>query len=261
MCYNCLSILNEIIGQEKTKKLKEYFIGLTPNNRDLITVSKISSVLDVDNETAVKLILKCEEEGVLQRHFGIRCPCCGMLIKGIPTPCLDGISISECYSCDEEINISEKDIVILFKLIKVEIPFEYGQQSGQSIRNDASIVALEDTLKAFQIMCETITKHSQEKYLEEYKVKIVKEKNDEIHSKAIKKANRNRIINILVNFVSIVIALIVICSVYKRFGFEKLSLFVSFAAFIIPFGCNFIVKEVFLTDVARIEGRLSVRSK
>lgn len=23
MCYNCLSILNEIIGQEKTKKLKE----------------------------------------------------------------------------------------------------------------------------------------------------------------------------------------------------------------------------------------------
>ncbi len=220
MCYNCLSILNEIIGQEKTKKLKEYFIGLTPNNRDLITVSKISSVLDVDNETAVKLILKCEEEGVLQRHFGIRCPCCGMLIRGIPTPSLDGISISECYGCDEEINISEKDIVILFKLIKVEIPFEYGQQSGQSIGNDASIVAREDSFKDFQVLCKSINRHFEEKRLEEYREKIVDEKMKKIHREASSQAERNRKINISLNIVCIIVDLVIISLIMTIVHFQ-----------------------------------------
>ncbi|MGE9941082.1 hypothetical protein ACQRBH_05865 [Bariatricus sp. SGI.161] len=259
MYYSCLSILDEIIDNNTIRKLTEYFISLTPNSRDLITVSKIANALKINDEVAVQIILKCEEEGILQRHFGIRCPNCGMLIKEMPTPDLDRISISECYCCDQEISISENDIVILFKLIKIEVPFDLGQQNGQSVRDQASIVAREDTFKAFQIMCETITKSSQEKRLEEYKNKIDKERKEKIHGKAIKKADRNRVINILVNIISIVIALIVIYSVYKRFGFEKLSLFVSFAAFIIPFGCNFIVKELFLTDVVRIEERLSIK--
>lgn len=256
MCYNCLSILDNIVEKEVISKLKNYFVSLTPNNRDLITVSKIANVLNVTNEVAVQIILKCEDAGILQRHFGIRCPQCGMLIKELSAPNLDGVYINECYSCDEEICITENDIVILFKLVTVEIPFDLGQQSGQSVRNKASIVAQEDTLKAFKIMYETIIKNSQEKRLESYAEKMTDKKKLETHREAVIIADRNRMINIGVNIFSIIIALIIIYTVYKKYGFEKLALFVSFTAFIIPFGCNYIVKELFLTDVARIEEKL-----
>lgn len=249
MYYDCLSILNDVINEDKISKLREYFIGLTPNNRGLITVSKIASSLQISNETAVQVILRCEEAGVLQRHFGIRCPNCGMLIKEIPTTSVDEVYINECYCCDVEINISEDDVVILFKLVKIEIPFDVGQQSGQVVSNEASFVAREDTLEVFKNMCETITESIQEKRTKENKM----------HKKAVKLTNRNRIINVIINIASVIIAVVIICIVYKKFGFAKLSLFVSFFAFIIPFGCNFIVKELFLTDIARVEEKLLMK--
>lgn len=258
MCYDCLSILNNTIKEEAITKLKKYLISLTPNNRDLITVSKIANALNITNEMAVQVILKCEDAGILQRHFGIRCPKCGMLIKELSAPNLEEIYINECYSCDEEISINENDIVILFKLIKVEIPFDLGQQSRQRVNDEASVVAQEDTLKAFRIMCETITLHSKEKHLESYVEKIAKEKERRIHKKAVAIANRNRMINIATNIISIVIALMIIYAVYRKFGYERISVFVTFTAFVIPFGCNFIVKELFLTDVARIKEKLLV---
>lgn len=259
MYYNCLSILKEIISEDKINRLREYFIGLTPNNRGLITVSKIANSLQISNEMAVQVILKCEEVGMLRRHFGIRCPNCGMLIKEILTPSVDGVHINECYCCDGEINLSENDVVILFELVRIEVPFEEGQQSGQVVKNEASIVAQEDTLKAFKIMCETITGSVQEKRLREYQLQISNQKRNEIHKKAVKKTNRNRIINIIANIVSVIIAVAIIYIVYKKFGFAKLALFVSFFAFIIPFGCNFIVKELFLIDIARVEEKLLLK--
>lgn len=259
MYYNCLSILNDVINENKINKLREYFISLTPNNRSLITVSKIASFLQISNETAVQVILKCEEAGVLQRHFGIRCPNCGMLIKEIPTPSIDEVYINECYCCDCEISINENDVVILFELVKIEIPFDIGQQSGQVASNEASIVAREDTLKSFQIMCETITERVQEKRLEEYQIQLNVRKRNQIHKKAVKATNRNRIINIIANIASVIIAVVIICIVYKKFGFAKLSLFVSFFTFIIPFGCNYIVKELFLVDIVRVEEKLLMK--
>lgn len=258
MCYACLSVLNNIITEDKIKRLKEYFLGLTSNSRDLITVSKISSALEINNETAVRIILKCEDEGILQRHFGIRCPNCGMLIKDIPSPSLDGIFINECYSCDEEINISENDIVILFRLIKVEIPFECGQQRGKGIEEDASIVAHEDTLECFNLMCEIIGSYYNGKNLVVYKEKIDNDKAKEIHKRAVKVSERNRKININLDILCVIIDIIIICVVYAKYGFSKLSLFTGFTGFIVPFVCNYIFKEIFLTDTKRIEEKLSL---
>lgn len=259
MCYTCLSVLDDIISKDKIQKLKEYFLGLTPNSRDLITVSKIARAIGIDCETAVQIILKCEEKGVLQRHFGIRCPNCGMLIKEIASPCLDGIFINECYSCDEEISISEKDIVILFKLIKVEIPFESGQQRGQNIEERTSIVAQEDTFESFKVMCKAVTDHCNEKRIEQYKEKIEKANMKKIHVKAIKIAERNRKINIILNSICLVIDIIIIYLVYIKFGFSKLSIFTGFTGFIVPFICNTILKEIFLVDGKRIEEKLLLK--
>ena len=259
MCYACLSVLNNIISEDKIKKLKEYFLSLTPNNRDLITVSKISRELEVDAKTAVEIILKCEEEGVLQRHFGIRCPSCGMLIKDIPGPSLDGISIDECYSCDEEISIDEKDIVILFKLIKVEIPFDHGQQGGQSAKKDASIVAREDTLECFKIMCEAITQHCDAERLKAYNEKINSDRMKAIHNKAVKISERNRKINIVINIVCLIIGVAVIRTGYVKFGFSKLSMFISFIGFAVPFVCNYIFKDLLPTDINRLEEKVLLK--
>lgn len=259
MCYACLSVLNNIISEDKIKKLKEYFLSLTPNNRDLITVSKISRELEVDAKTAVEVILKCEDEGVLQRHFGIRCPSCGMLIKDIPGPSLDGISIDECYSCDEEISIDEKDIVILFKLIKVEIPFDHGQQGGQSAKEDASIVAREDTLKVFKTMCEVIISDRNDNRFKAYQEKIDKEKEKKIRRKALKQADRNRKINIMLVIICIIIDILVIYAVYSKYGFSKVSVFTGFTGFIVPFVCNYIFREIFIVDSRRIEEKLLLK--
>lgn len=259
MCYACLSVLNNIISEDKIKKLKEYFLSLTPNNRDLITVSKISRELEVDAKTAVEVILKCEDEGVLQRHFGIRCPSCGMLIKDIPGPSLDGISIDECYSCDEEISIDEKDIVILFKLIKVEIPFDHGQQGGQSAKEDTSIVAREDTLKVFKTMCEVIISDCNDNRFKAYQEKIDKEKEKKIRRKALKQADRNRKINIMLVIICIIIDILVIYAVYSKYGFSKVSVFTGFTGFIVPFVCNYIFREIFIVDSRRIEEKLLLK--
>lgn len=44
MCYTYLSVLNDILSDGEIAKLKEYFIGLTPNTIALITVSKVANV-------------------------------------------------------------------------------------------------------------------------------------------------------------------------------------------------------------------------
>ena len=54
MCYTCLSVLDDTLNDEKINKLKGYFLELTPNDRDLITVSKIANALEIDSKTAVK---------------------------------------------------------------------------------------------------------------------------------------------------------------------------------------------------------------
>ena len=253
MCYSCLSMLNTIIDQNRIEKLKDYFIELTPNSRDLITVSKIANVLNIKNDLAVQIILKCEEVGILRRKFGIRCPECGALIKEIPSPNLENVCINECYCCDSEISIDEDDIVILFELIKIEHPFDYGQQKGSVLYNETSIVAQEDTYKAFMYVCEKISNHLDENRLTEYaNAKATLEKN-RLHKKAVKISERNRKINIALNILSVTAAIIIIIFVYWRYGFAKITVFISFAAFIIPFGCNYILKEIFLVDIGRID--------
>lgn len=259
MCYSCLSMLNTIIDQDKIEKLKEYFIELTPNNRDLITVSKIANVLNIKNALAVQVILKCEEVGILRRKFGIRCPECGALIKELSSPSLANVFISECYCCDSEISIDEDDIVILFELIKIERPFDYGQQKGSVLHNETSIVAQEDTYKVFTYMCEKISNHLDEKRLAEYANTRATLKKDRLHKKAVKISERNRIINIALNILGVIVAIIIIIFVYWKYGFAKISVFISFAAFIFPFGCNYILKEIFLVDIGRIEEKLKIK--
>lgn len=256
MCYTCLSILNDILSASEIAKLKEYFISLTPNTIALITVSKVAGVLNIDTKKAIEVILKCEEKGILKRHFGIRCPKCGALIKEIESPSVNGIILDECYSCDESIEISSDDIVVLFELIKVELPFEVGQQSKQISESGASIVAPIDTFKEFNIMCKNINEDMARKRHESYEEKLKKKAKEKIHKEAVRKVERNKKINLLLSALCMAIDIFIIVMVYIIYGFEKISIFVSFGGFVVPFICNYIFKELFVTDVIRIEEKM-----
>ncbi len=259
MCYTYLSVLNDILSDGEIAKLKEYFIGLTPNTIALITVSKVANALNIDTEKAIKVILKCEEKGFLKRHFGIRCPKCGALIKEIESPNIDDIIINECYSCDEHIEISSDDIVVLFELIKVELPFEMGQQSKQIIRSEASVVAPEDTYKEFKNMCKKMNILLERQQNKSNKDDLRKKEKDRNHKKAVRKSENNRKIKIVIKIVCVIISVIVIFLVYRKYGFEKISIFVAFCGFVVPFICNYIVDEVFITDIGRIEERMIIK--
>lgn len=258
MCYTYLSVLNDILSDGEIAKLKEYFISLTPNTIALITVSKVANALNIDAEKAIKVILRCEEKGFLKRHFGIRCPKCGALIKEIKSTNIDEITINECYSCDEDIEISSDDIVVLFELIKVELPFELGRQSKQIIRSEASVVAPEDTYKEFQNMCKKMNALLEKQQDKSKKEELKKEEKDRFHKEAAGKAETNRKIKIFIRSMCVVIDIFVIFMVYRKYGFEKISIFVTFGGFVVPFICNCIIDEIFITDIERIEERMII---
>lgn len=249
MCYDCLLVLKGIIDESLINKLKDYFLNLTANNRDLITVSKIADVLEVDYKKAVQVIVRCEENNILKRHFGIRCPECGALIKEVSGPSIEGININECYICDEEIQLKDDDIVILFELTIIQVPFVDGQQRVQDIKEGASVVAREDTWNVYSLYCDLLIEERKNRESEKYKY-------SKIQKEAVAISRRNRNINISINAVCVVLVVIMLIIIYKKYGFDKLSIFVTFAGFAIPFGCNYIFSQIFPTDYNYIEQKL-----
>ncbi|MFA9376246.1 MAG: hypothetical protein ACERKZ_05755 [Lachnotalea sp.] len=144
-------MLNEIIEDNKIKKLQNYFASLNQNNNDKITLSKIVNEIDCSEDEAALILNKCIVNGIVGLSFGIRCPECGMLIKKIESNDVSQLSLNECYSCGECIEVSEMDIVALFYL-KVDIPpFELGQREKTVKINTDNQVALCDTLKALSV--------------------------------------------------------------------------------------------------------------
>lgn len=261
MCYDCLSILDSIIDDKSIEKLKNYFLSLTPNNRDLITVTKIAHFLGVEYEIAVQIILKCEDENILKRHFSLKCPECGALIKELSEPDLDRVNIEECYCCGKAISISENDIVILFELIQIELPFECGQQDGQYIVNEASNVAPNDTFNSFVVLCDALDRRLQEERLEKYEEKRNNAKKKEIHNKAVKKAGRNRLIKIFLYIIILFVVIYLIISTYQQFGGAKITIVTSVIGIGITIFCGYIMNELFITDIPRIENIIEATVK
>ena len=80
-----------------------------------------------------------------------------------------------------------------------------------------------------------------------------------IHSKAVKTSERNRRINIVINIVCLIIGVAVIRTGYVKFGFSKLSMFISFIGFAVPFACNYIFKDLLPTDINRLEEKILLK--
>lgn len=140
-----LSVLQELLNEDKIERLDEYFSGLMGSACDNITVSRVAKAIGVSADLASKVLTKCLKEGVLASSYAIRCPECGMLIKRVHSPTEIPEGTFECYGCNEEIEVTPKDIEILYSLIDNKL-FIDGQQVD--INPPARAVVQEDSMES-----------------------------------------------------------------------------------------------------------------
>lgn len=254
-----LSILKNTLSDEKIKKLKEYFAALTPNTKSYIMPSKIMRVLEINYEESVKVLLSLENSGILERYYGVRCPECSMLIRtgnSIEELGLENIDI--CYSCDEKINITKKDIVIIFRIKGDISPFNGGQQEGSFYMPNKknSFAAPEDSYELFQSYensLKILALNAKEEMEERNEKKLNAELDKEYEKRAISLYKRNIIVSVILSVFGYVFLVLLIIYVYWKYGFGKISIFATFGSSLIPFGVNYIIVKIFPQDIELIK--------
>ncbi len=140
-----LLVLKELLNEEKILKLDEYFAGLIGSAGNSISVSKIVRVIEVSPSIASKVLTMCMKEGILKVSYAIRCPECNMLIKRVGSPLEIPEGMFECYSCNEEIEVTAKDIEIIYSLSDDRV-FIGGQQVEKDL--PARAVVPEDSMES-----------------------------------------------------------------------------------------------------------------
>lgn len=139
-----LSVLQGILNEDKIEKLDGYFSGLIGSACNNITVSKVAKAIDVSPSIASQILTMCMKEGLLHVSYAIRCPVCNMLIKRVESISDIPEGVFECYSCNEEIEITAQDVEVIYGLIDDRV-FIGGQQDED--KPQARTVVQEDSMK------------------------------------------------------------------------------------------------------------------
>lgn len=122
-----LSVLQELLGEDKIEKLDKFFASLIGSACENITVSKVAKAIGVAPDISSKVLTKCMKEGLLKVSYAIKCPECNMLIKRVDSFSEIPDEAFECYGCNEEIEVTTKDIEVLYSLTDNRV-FINGQQ-------------------------------------------------------------------------------------------------------------------------------------
>lgn len=146
MLFSRLLELEENQPIELLEKLDSYFYSLIGHARESITVTKLMRSVNIDSKTAMNLLTQCCRIGILEESYCLRCPTCETIIKRNDKLSDFTDSITHCYSCDEDFEISAQDIELVFKLVDMPI-FQMGQQECKLEVH--SPVAPENSLEAF----------------------------------------------------------------------------------------------------------------
>jgi hypothetical protein len=140
-----LSMLQEILTEEKIKQLEKFFAAQIGSAADNITVTKVKKALDIPASVASKVLTKCKEAGVVTASYAIRCPECNMLIKKVDSLAELPTGRFVCYGCDEEIEITPADIEIIYAIVDKGVFIE-GQQ--YECDKSARAVVHEDSMES-----------------------------------------------------------------------------------------------------------------
>lgn len=139
-----LLALQGLLNDDQIHNLESYFGSLIGGAQRNITVSKVAKALEISPQLASRILTKCNEIGILNVFYTIRCPECGMLIKKVDSVMDIPAEAFECYGCNEEIEIEPKDIELIYALENDGV-FIGGQQNELDL--SARAVVPEDSME------------------------------------------------------------------------------------------------------------------
>lgn len=241
----CIPLLEipELDANEK-QKLDDYLKEVLPNG--YLSVSQTVQKTGIKEKNLLAVLTTLIERDYLDLVYAIRCPECGHLIKKIDN--VNNFSykqIDYCYACDQDIQVSSKDIVVLFKLKNRS--FNVGQSD---FFTQASPIAHEmDTLeylskinKTFELFCDM-----QRGEIEKREQKHIQEA--AIHRKAYVKYDKNKKKYTVIWVAFNIIVFFVLC--YVLFASDqnsKTAPFITIALFASDRILDLILRKIFVMD-------------
>lgn len=241
----CIPLLetSELDANEK-QKLDDYLKEVLPNG--YLSVSQTVQKTGIKEKNLLAVLTALIEKDYLDLVYAIRCPECGHLIKKI-----DNINhfpyeqIDYCYACDQDIQISLKDIAVLFKL--KDRSFNVGQSDfwGQT-----SPIAHEiDTLEYLCKMSKTfeLFYDMQRAEIEKRGQKHIQETT--IHRKAYVQYDGNKKKYAIIWTIFNIVVFSILCYVlFKSDQNGKIAPFITIALFASDRILDFILRKIFVMD-------------
>lgn len=245
----CIPLLetSELDANEK-QKLDDYLKEVLPNG--YLSVSQTVQKTGIKEKNLIAVLTMLIEKDYLDLVYAIRCPECGHLLKRIEN--IKNFSykqIDYCYACDQDIQISSKDIVVLFKLKNKS--FNLGQSDFFAKVNP--IAHENDTLESISRISKTFQLFYDMQYgeIEKREQKHIHEA--AIHRKAYAQYDKNKKRYEVIWIVFNIIVFTILCYVlFISDENSKTAPFITIALFASDRILDFILRKIFVMDYDEI---------
>ena len=120
MFYKPFSAIMEVFNPEFVKEF-DYWLATLPRHKNRnITASLVSSIFKVRYAQAEGILKFANNQGILKKYYLVRCPDCDEILEEVDQSQVADILITPiyCEECEEEKNISPRDIGIAYKVIQ-----------------------------------------------------------------------------------------------------------------------------------------------
>lgn len=119
MFYKQFSKIIDILNREFVENFDYWLATLPRNNQKNITVSVVSSRLEVKYSLAEAILNFAEREKILEKYYLVRCPDCDYNLCTIKKDEIADILINRLYcdECEEDKDITSDDIYTAYKVI------------------------------------------------------------------------------------------------------------------------------------------------
>lgn len=239
------------IQRESIDKFLERFL---PNG--FVTVSNASEYTGIKDKVITDTFTKLYLQGYLDIVYAVRCPQCGHMLKKIEKIDYSQFeSIDNCYACDESIEISESDVVILF--VKKDMsPFVRGQHCKNSdiiFGGDCS-VAQNDSMYHLgmisDIMNQTLTLAAKKFIKDDCEEQQVHRIRIKANEKYIANKRRYNIISIISRIISV---LIILWVVYLTKANDESGIFITVVVYVVQNVVDTMLQSCIIIDYDELE--------
>ena len=139
-CSTLLGLENQI-SIEDIMKVDAFFQQLRPEERAIITLSRMRNVWNFSEETMQTIIKFCLDTKILSSKYILVCDNCDLMIKQYED--ISTIPFGEreyCYNCDTYVDISKHNLILTYEVSDLLYPFDERQHEMCTTRNATSVV-------------------------------------------------------------------------------------------------------------------------